>query len=1056
MSRVLRCLVIVAALWPLGALASEDQVVRRWTFKTESDAAGWVAGGDAKSTTVVDGALRVVTTGPDAYVFAPPVETSLDGCVVRVWMRCEQEASSQVYWTTADKPEFGEGQVLSVAGPLTTDGTKDKFVTWEFPIGRAEDRGRKLTRFRIDPYNGGQGGTVDIAAVELVRTATVLDVNFSFAEHWVELGKPVTARVTVRHVGGRVPEALYNVTFSDGRKAQVAATSSTSPEADQALTPAVEFKFDRPGVHHVRANIAGLDGKTRYDLETSIIADKAGTLPIVNSLVTENVRLDLVKMAGGERVGAARWMATDASGEWKLAGWLMPLLEIATPQNDGRIARAQPALAIGDQTDSSLLELVYEMTDADNRPSTRIEVTAVPHGNQHQVRITTGVYSSQDIHLLELSGPVVLVDRDPPGDLLNRYALFGGLEFLEPGWASSSDQAVGERFAARWSPAPHKVTLPAMAIEAQGLTTAMIWNIEPHGRGNAEMPAATFASPNSLDGQANHLMRLSLPAGVPWRQENENLARQVYSPPKGLRLGLEYLLHAEPELPVARVAQRWYDTFMALPAPKPTHDDPTLYDLIARNFGETMWSAEEKGWRRHWFLGEKPSPHAPEMAGELIAHAAKTGEKHWVQQTGIEGQMIIDAAGTLADRLQADAHAKAMLAGMRPDGTWAFTNTPALREQVRKFTDGKHDSLGEDGSTSLGTCVQAALPILHYAEISGDPQFVEAGLKALAAMRRFRVPRGAQVWEVHQDIPDIRAAALAVEAFRIGFHLSGDQKYLEDANYWGWTGVQFVYAWAPPMDQDKGGMFAARNCDGRGAKRRPFSEGFQQPQREVMPYATVPVLGPTFYVINWFGVVVQWCGLEWAEKVIELDAERSDPLLRYVADGVVASGLQQMFDQPPWVGLYPDVWNVEQNLAQGAFIYAGLPLRCLRAQGRTPPWTQTWTRVLHEMNGTMTWHVSGWGKMYWDLPDPSTVSWTAKLEYPAGQANELVIAGAAAPKRVRVDGEELRRADVPATSPPADTIAAQTPGWRYLSERKVVVVRFISPAGGKAEIRIEW
>ena len=44
---------------------------------------------------------------------------------------------------------------------------------------------------------------------------------------------------------------------------------------------------------------------------------------------------------------------------------------------------------------------------------------------------------------------------------------------------------------------------------------------------------------------------------------------------------------------------------------------------------------------------------------------------------------------------------------------------------------------------------------------------------------------------------------------------------------------------------------------------------------------------------NWYGVIVQWVGLEWADQVIRLDAIRHDPLLRYIADGVVASGLDR-------------------------------------------------------------------------------------------------------------------------------------------------------------------
>jgi hypothetical protein len=160
---------------------------------------------------------------------------------------------------------------------------------------------------------------------------------------------------------------------------------------------------------------------------------------------------------------------------------------------------------------------------------------------------------------------------------------------------------------------------------------------------------------------------------------------------------------------------------------------------------------------------------------------------------------------------------------------------------------------------------------------------------------------------------------------------------------------------------------------------------------------------------------------------------------------VVASGLQQMFDKPPWVGLYPDVWDIQQNVAQGAFIYAGLPLRCLRAQGRTPAWTVPWTRVLRDREGSTRWHVSGWGTPPEEFAGPNAVAWSVRLSFPPGQANELMIAGAAMPKRVRVDGEVMEKTD-----------AASGAGWRYGREREAVMVRFVSPRSGEAEVRVEW
>lgn len=1035
--------------------ADETEVVRQWEFKTPADATGWTAANQLKDMAVIDGALRMTMTGVDAFLTAPPIEAPLDGIVIRIRMRSDREGYTQVYWTTPDYPNCGEQQMLVINTSVTAPDkplSAMPFVTYDFPIGKLSDQGRKLIGFRIDPVNGNSDGTVEIQSVEVLRPAPVLDVNFSPASHWVEVRKPVLVRLNLRQVAGRAVESEYYITLPGGRKL-------TARPGKDAPQPAVEVSPDRPGVHEYRATIAGGNDQPLYDLETSLIAGKGDTLPTVGTVGSDQVHLDLIPTPDGKAVGAARWSATVKPGEWKLAGWLLPLARFTYERQPGQIVRREPALSIKQQSNDGFL-LEGSLDDEDR---CRVQVRFVLHLDQprHQISVHTELRGGAGIlpafqkasdatRVLDFIGPIVRIDRDPPGDPLARYALFGGLEFLEPGWPSSSDRAVGERFAARWSPAPYKITLPAMAVEAAGLTTAVLWQPARSPDDLDVHPWATFASPNFLDGQPNHLMELSMPTALRLRQENESRARQpIPMQEPDFRPSWSYVLHAEPALPVAMIARRWYETFEAPPPAAPPRNDKDTYNLIARNFGETVWWPEEKAWRSTWYHSETKSSYHPDIAAELVAHAAVTGDQRWVKATGLEGRSIIDAAGTLAGRLAgSEAQARNLIASMRPDGTWPFVNTPELREQTRKLTNGKYDSLGEDGSTSLGTCVQPALPILRYAELTGDAKCTEAGLKALEAMRRFRIPRGAQVWEVHQEIPDIRAAALAVEAYQIGYRLTGDKNYLEDASYWAWAGVPFVYSWREPVERIDGRMIASRDKNDRRTRSLPASEGFQQPKRRIMPYATVPVMGPTFYVVNWFGVIVQWCGMEWAQKVIDLDADRPDPLLRYIADGVVLSGLQQMFDKPPWVGLYPDVWNLEQNLACGAFIYSGIPLRCLQAQGRVPQWTRTWTRILTSDNGRLRWHVSGWGKAP-DLRPPNATAWSVRLTYPAGQATELLIAGTEAPSHVLIDGDVLER--YPAVPPPAK------PGWQYIADKRVLVVRFNMPAKlDSAEVRIQW
>jgi len=301
-------------------------------------------------------------------------------------------------------------------------------------------------------------------------------------------------------------------------------------------------------------------------------------------------------------------------------------------------------------------------------------------------------------------------------------------------------------------------------------------------------------------------------------------------------------------------------------------------------------------------------------------------------------------------------------------------------------------------------------------------------------MRRFRVPRGAQVWEVHQDIPDIRAAALAVEAFRLGYLATGDGSYLAEAVYWAEAGLPFVFSWRTPDSPDLPSVrTSADRNDAKKTRAHPSGDLFREPRRQVTPYGTIPVLGPTFYVVNWFGVLVQWCGLEWAGKVLDLCDLRDDPLLRAAADGVARSGLHQMFDREPWTGLYPDVWDLQGNWAGGALLHPHLLIEALRAGGHLPQPLRHWTRRAGE--GREALLVQGWGKVLVFEGGPRRLE--LAVEWIPGEPGEILIARSPRPRLVTVGGAALSEGDG---------------GLRYDEARRLLGARFVTPA---REVRIE-
>ena len=157
------------------------------------------------------------------------------------------------------------------------------------------------------------------------------------------------------------------------------------------------------------------------------------------------------------------------------------------------------------------------------------------------------------------------------------------------------------------------------------------------------------------------------------------------------------------------------------------------------------------------------------------------------------------------------------------------------------------------------------------------------------------MPRGAQTWEVPLHTPDILASAYMVKAYVLGYLITERPEYLEQARYWAWTGVPFVYL-ANPTDGDVG------------------------------PYATIAVLGATNWRAPiWFGMPVQWCGLVYASALYDLS--RLDPAGPWgqIARGITTAGLQMTWPvtDEKRQGLLPDFYHLRAQVSDGPAINPG-------------------------------------------------------------------------------------------------------------------------------------
>jgi hypothetical protein len=218
---------------------------------------------------------------------------------------------------------------------------------------------------------------------------------------------------------------------------------------------------------------------------------------------------------------------------------------------------------------------------------------------------------------------------------------------------------------------------------------------------------------------------------------------------------------------------------------------------------------------------------------------------------------------------------------------------------VKLYKPGKRDYSGTHfAQHANGLSGRDVVSILEGAVLSGDRELARNGLQLLdkqTALYAGTVPRGAQTWEVPLHTPDILASAHMVKAYTLGYMISGEEKYLEQARYWAWTGVPFVYIHPP--------------TPGR-----------------VGCYSTIAVLGATNWKAPlWLGRPVQWCGLVYASALHLLAQNDPDGPWEKIAQGITATGLQMSWPSSDRQrqGLLPDFFDLRAQIADGPAINPG-------------------------------------------------------------------------------------------------------------------------------------
>lgn len=808
----------------------------------------------------------------------------------------------------------------------------------------------------------------EVEASAVLRLAPRVELESLLASPPVAVpGAPVTIRATLRNRGTAVARGV--VLRSGNREIRL-----DVPIGVAAASWSVRAQA-QPGAQTVRCRLVGAQSEENTSASFLVThAMKAPARPVVPGLKI--------------RTGSDRTVAELTSGSRQVA--LLPHLgQVVFRLPDGRV-QTLAARYMGSgprlrsvQTDTAGGRWTFEATAAPARGAVRLRIA---------------VSCDKPRSVLRFEGPMLLAHAGLPS-AYRRDGLFPGLEWLVPGEVSSSDLDIGTNHPdrKRYVPHPNKVTIPAIAVTSGEHTVALLWDAAARWDGVRDRPQPVFASPDRLLGAAAHRMGLiapNVPAGLP---ENGLEHPRGHALRPGSSLTLEATLAVVPKssTPLDGV-KAWFAHYRPQPVlPGPQRNDRQWLAWTMEPYLTTLWVGPDKGWLP--FLGGPPIWRNPSfdrtyafdlarVAAYLPNHPKAPAWRARLQE--VAGRFPAPEADDIgmyfADPVSAvsgmAARAAMLVAGQRPGGEWVFD---ANRRDQGVFRGMDYHELGPDGAAEVGTIARHAYELLRHARISGDAQAFQAGVRALNAMRRFTVPRAAQVWEVPLHTPDILAAADAVDAYleahRYALRANArEQKtpWLEQAKYWALAGLPFVYVWSEAG--------------------KPW-----------MRYGSIPVFGATWYEGSWFGNLVQWNGLRYAYAIRKLHAY--DPNTRFggltwhdLAVGITRSAMYQQSTKKQTYGLWPDAlhtitlaradWEFAPRLiVKNVFQYMGMD----------------------EEPGTLNWPMAG-GVVRISSTAPLRVGRAAQgvlactLQPGQGQSLRLLVAGIGKPTVVRAGSVALQ------------------------------------------------
>jgi hypothetical protein len=478
--------------------------------------------------------------------------------------------------------------------------------------------------------------------------------------------------------------------------------------------------------------------------------------------------------------------------------------------------------------------------------------------------------------------------------------VFAGVEYLcdEP---SSSDADVTTPEHIRRVPNPVKITFPLMAIAHGGNYIGVIW--EP-----SEMVAATFDSPDRIYNSGAQVMTLSAPGVGEHRFENDFCAHSAFRLEANERLKVTVVIIGGKAKSVVPAVKHYVD-LKGLPELPQFQGG---FDAAVKLFAHGWLDSEinHDGLFRHAVWG---SSFGPTPAADAAMHIDWLA--HHTQDERLRARLKEAEKQALSRIPSSQPFSSGVSHASLPTAPFVFGKVGEFVRQRRNHAVHLLNSFDENGvkvyrpgktdysrthfvKHANGYSGRDLVAILEGATLSADKELIDKGLELLdkqTALYADTVPRGAQTWEVPLHTPDILASAHMVKAYTLGYVVSGKEEYLEQARYWAWTGVPFIYLYRPTSG-------------------------------DVGLYATIPVLGATNWRAPvWIGQPVQWCGLVYCSALHLLSEYDPRGPWAKIAKGITIAGLQMTWPtaDEKRKGLLPDFWDLEAQVGAGPAINPG-------------------------------------------------------------------------------------------------------------------------------------